>query len=170
MGSADAPRDRTMCARRVADAPTTVGPDDTASAEDDPDMCWIFFRQRFGHACNIGFVDLLRAGALQRAKSTMSRGAGMNSISEILASRKRASRSGPFSAPRDSQQSLERVSAHDFTWLPRGKCNRPNSARRSLDSRSRQTEALLPKFQGICQSYSLGQIIPKVAKPACSHV
>lgn len=32
-------------------------------------MCWIFFGQRFGHAFNIGFVDLLRSGALQRAKS-----------------------------------------------------------------------------------------------------
>jgi len=29
-------------------------------------MCWMFFGQRFGHACNIGFVDLLRSGALQR--------------------------------------------------------------------------------------------------------
>ena len=154
----------------MAAAQTTVTRGNTASAEDDPDMCWISFGQRFGHACNIGFVDLLRSGALQRAKSTVPRGAGMNVISEILASRQRAARSGPFSDPRDSQQSLERVSAHDFTWLPRGKCNRPNSARRSLDSRSRQTEALLSKFQGICQSYSLGQIIPKVAKPACSHV
>jgi len=137
---------------------------------DNPDMCWIFFGQRFGHACNIGFVDLLRSGALKRAKSAVPRGAGMNSISEILASRQRAARSGPFSDPRDSQQSLERVSAHDFTWLPRGKCNRPNSACRSWDSRSRQTEALLPKSQGNCQSYSFGQIIRKVAKLECSHV
>jgi hypothetical protein len=109
-------------------------------------------------------------GALRRAESITSRGAGMNSISEISISRQRAASSGPFSEPRDSQQSLEQVSARDLTWLPRGKCDRPNSAGRSLDSRSRQEEVLLGKCQGICQSHSLGQIVSKPAKPVCSHV
>jgi hypothetical protein len=109
-------------------------------------------------------------GALQRAESITSRGAGMNSISEILANRQPAASCGPFSDPNDSHQSLERVSGHDLTWLPRGKWDRPNSARRSLDSRSRQEEAPLRKCQGIYQSHSLGQIVPKPAKPECSHV
>jgi len=150
--------------------PTNIGPNDAASAEDAPDMCWMFFAQRFGHARNIGFVDLLRVGALRRAESITSRGAGMNSISEIRISKQQAASSGPFSEPRDSQQSLVQVSTHDVTWLLRGKCDRPNSAGRSLDSRSRQTEALLLKSRGICESYALGQIIPKPAKPECSHV
>ena len=94
----------------------------------------------------------------------------MNSISEVLARSQQAAGSGSFSDPRDSQKSLEQVSAHDVRWLPRGKWDRPNSAHRSLDSPSRQTEALLPKSQGICQSYSFGQIKRKVAKPECSHV
>ena len=158
-----------MCARQLADAPTSVGPDDTASAAHAHDMCWMFFGQRFGHACEIDFVacsDLEH----RNAKSTMPRGGGMNSISEILATSQQAASSGPFSDTRDSQQSFERVSARDVTWLPRGKCNRPNSARRSLDSRSRQTEALRPKARGIYQSYSLGQIIRRATKPECSHV
>jgi hypothetical protein len=109
-------------------------------------------------------------GALQRAESITSRGAGMNSISEILARTQQAAGSGPFSDPSDSHQSLERVSARDLTWLPKGKCDRPNSARRSLNSRFRQEEALLRKWQGICQSHSLGEIVAKPAKPVCSHV
>ena len=40
--------------------PTEPSPRDAASAEGAPDMCWMFFAQRFGHARNIGFVDLLR--------------------------------------------------------------------------------------------------------------
>jgi hypothetical protein len=67
--SADAARDdRAMAARWVANAPTNAGPDDTACAKADPDMCWMFFAQSFGDACNIDFVDLVRSGALQRAK------------------------------------------------------------------------------------------------------
>lgn len=109
-------------------------------------------------------------GALQRAGSITSRGAGMNSISEILVGRQQGPSSGPFSDPSDSHQRLERVSARDLTWLPIGKCDRRNSTRRSLESRSRQGEALLRKWQGICQSHSVGQIVPKPAKPECSHV
>ena len=167
--AADAPGDCTRCGRWAADAPANVGPDDTASAAHIHDMCWMFFGQRFGHACDIDFIAY---SALEHcnAKSIMPRGTGMNSISEILACSQQAASSGPFSDPRDSQQSFERVSARDVTWLPRGKCNRPNSARRSLDSRSRQTEAPRPKARGICQFYSFGQIIRKATKPECSHV
>src|ERR1700704_1501766 len=79
-------------------------------------MCWIFFGQRFGHACNIGFVDLIRSGALQRAESTMSRGAGMNSISEIHASSPQAVSSSASRHPRDWQESRETTLEHCRLW------------------------------------------------------
>lgn len=109
-------------------------------------------------------------GARQRAESITSRGARMNSLSDDLASRQQASSTGRFGAASDLHESLEGVSAGALTWLSRRKCDRPNSAHRSLDSRSRQEEALLRKRQGICQLHSLGEIIPKLAKPECSHV